>query len=314
MATGFGRLGYMAFGVESTYGTLVAATKYLELLDESLALSYQSANIPILRQYGQAFRSEGNKSVGGSIRTPLLVTGCEKLIQHALGTLGTTGAGPYTHTFTPAAELPTGLSVYVSRDAAAIGASKTFCYDGMNIKRLALISELEQPVALEVEFVGRAENLVANLTPTFPAYAPYDGSAGGASFQWNSVGHSVRRFELSIENVLSENRYNLGSTNRSALGRGGVTKITGSATLEFSNTTEVVRTDFTVKTPRALSMVWTIGANTTTVTLPNAICQAATPPLSDHDVILMDVEFEAFQSTPGTAEISIVQVNSTAAP
>src|SRR5262245_57998791 len=123
MPTGFGTNAWLGWGQESTYGTGVVPAKWIEIMEESIEGKQSYISKPTLRSASLTQRVKSKKSVEGSFKFNFGFEGAEQLLKHALGSVGTVGAGPYVHTFSLANVLPTGLTFEVNRDQAAIGGS-----------------------------------------------------------------------------------------------------------------------------------------------------------------------------------------------
>lgn len=311
MSQAFGYAGWIGFGEESTYGTPVTPTKFMEILEESMKLEQSRIGVPTLRQVGVFNSVLSRKSVSGSLRVQGLLTGWEALLKHGIGSVSTSGSTNYSHTYTPADAVPTGLTLHVNRDAASLGGSSAFAYHGCHVRRLTLTQEAEQPLIVEAEFIGEDESNVALATPTFPTPVLFDYSQFSATY--NALAIAVRRFELSIENALADDRYNLGSRLRVGTGRNGPRKISGSMEVEFQNLTYLA--DFQALTQRELAANWTIdGTKALQINMPAVQLQGETPTNTGPGPIVANFTFEAFRETATDPEMSVSLLNQTASP
>ena len=116
----------IAFGEEATWGTEVARTVSQRLISTTLQTRAEYTPLPHLvgaatgqRVKGESFQVS-EKTSGDNVAVAAFEGGALGiLLKHAMGTLVTTGAGPtYTHTFTLAQALPTGLSAAMQRGTA----------------------------------------------------------------------------------------------------------------------------------------------------------------------------------------------------
>jgi len=314
MATGFGTNVIFGFGEESTYGTPVASSKYLEIMEEAVKGEQSWISKPTLRSPSQNQRVQSKKSVAGNIKMNMGYEGFERLLKHALGANATSGAGPYTHTLTLATALPTGLTLHISRDAAAVGVGSAFEYDGCQITKMTLTQSIEDLLMVDFEFIGQDFRNVNIDTPTYPTFYQIDWSQ--FSLTWNASAISVRSFEVSLDNTLADDRFVLGSRTRVGLGRSGPRKVTGKFEMEFDSLT-MYAAFRDQSTTAALQATWVNGlsgsnAKALTVVIPKALLQAGEPSVSDAGPIVVTYEFEGFQDAAANDEIGIGVVNSLA--
>ena len=316
MATGFGTNAWLGFGEESTYLTPVAPTKFVEIMEESVAGKHNWISRPTLRSASQNQRVRSKKSVEGGLKMNLGFEGAERLLKHAIGSLATSGVGPYTQTYSLATALPTGLTLHVNRDAASVGAGSAFQYSGCQISKLTLKQAVEDLLTAEIDFLGGDWLNVAVATPTFPTFYQIDWEML-STFTINSVAVNVQEFEITIENQLANDRYKLGARTRLGLGRQGPRKISGKFTAEFDSLTTYTLYQ-TLSTPVTLSVFWTNGlsaGNLKTLTITaNVVLKGKDPTVKDAGPINVEFEFEAFQNAAANDELSVVLVNSVSTP
>ena len=90
---------------ESTYGTYVAPTSFFPLISESVKFDIQRIESKAIRANRLTMDSgdwaAGQKTGSGQVNLELYDRTSALLFVHALGSVATTGAGPYTHTITP---------------------------------------------------------------------------------------------------------------------------------------------------------------------------------------------------------------------
>jgi len=315
MSTGFGYNSWIGFAQESTFGTAVASAKYLELLDESLKLENPINERPTLRQLMRFNQVPGKRGVAGAFKIQVPLTGAERLFNLGLMATGaTSGTNPYTHLWAAApSSFSNSFSLHVNRDAAAITGSSSFVYSGCQCSKMTLVQEAEDFLTAEFEVVGKDEALEAVETPTFPTFSGFHWAASGTGFSCtiNSVATSIKRWELTIENGLADDRYNLGSRTRVGIGRNGMRKISGSIDMEFSSLTEYNL--FVAQTGVPIGFDYNIGAsNRLQISLANCYLRGSTPNVSDAGPIPLKVDFDAYSANGTNPELSITLINATA--
>ena len=118
---------FLGIGEETTWGTAVARTAYLEVNDESLVDNEEFIESASLRSAGmRTNRSvQGPIDPSGTIVFEAQFEGWELFLKHAMGTVtttqldSTTGTDAYRHVFTMSQPLPTGLTLHVNKDPQA---------------------------------------------------------------------------------------------------------------------------------------------------------------------------------------------------
>lgn len=309
MATGFGHVGWIGFGVESTYGTPVASSKYTELMSENFKFTQGQIPKPSLRRITQKHSVSRKKEVTGGFEAQFSYDGLELLLKHALGGNSTSGGGdPYTHTMSLATALPTGLTFNVNRDAAAVGSTSAFQYHGCNINKLTFKQELEDFLIVGFDVVGEDQGLIAIETPTYPTFIGADWEQLVVTI--NSVAVNPESVEITLDNSLATDRYKLGSLIRKGLGRNGPRNITGSMTLEFESLTAY--NYYKNQSNVAIVFTWTYSANRTlTITIPNAKFTGEEPEMGSAGPIKFKLGWQAYYSAADNDELALVLKNGT---
>src|SRR5687768_2099581 len=123
MSQGQGYAAYAGIGVESTYGTAVAGSKWFQIVSESMKGKRGRIPSKVLGQLSMGRTTRGKAVVGGGFSMQMHWNGFERIIADAFGasSVTTSGSDPYTHTYALKAALPVGLTVLINRDAANIG-------------------------------------------------------------------------------------------------------------------------------------------------------------------------------------------------
>jgi hypothetical protein len=319
MATGFGTDSWLGIASESTYGTYVAPTDFLEIMEEGIETERPLITRPSLRSPSVTNAILGKTSVSGSFKCQLGYQGFDLLYRHAMGgTPATSGAGPYQHIHALGNSLPTGLSLHLNRSAASVGVGSAFKFMGCQIQSLKFSQSPEEEAMLEVGVIGRDFGNVNVATPTFTdlelvEWTQFSLSLGGAIDDYVKV----RNFEITLENVLAEDRYNLGSGLRVGLGRNGPRKVSGKFTTEFDSLAifNVFKAQTGLAGGIALTALWDNGQASTLnrkLQLDGTITfESVSQPVKDAGVILADVSFNCLGST-GNDEFYITTTNAVA--
>lgn len=204
---------------ESTWGTDnrgVGTTYAFDI--ESVGgdgIQYMREPLPILATGSRTERGSylGEIRAGFEVVLPVTWRSFGVLLQYALGAAGvTTGASaPYTHTFTPAQSLPTGLTAEVIMGTS--GTSKV--YTGCMISKLVLKVDAGGAMMATVTFI--AKSCTEDASPSTPSFGSgRDMLVDHQSFTeivWGAltaITDRVQSLTITIDNALSR-RNRLGS-------------------------------------------------------------------------------------------------------
>lgn len=311
-------LGYNSFfgwAQESTFGTAVAAAKWLEIESESIKNGRKFEPVSSLRFRGQSRKIAGPKKVGGPVMFPALWTGWEQILKHAMGSVNTTGAGPFTHTFSLAAALPTGLTAYVNRDAAGLGGSSEFRYAGCKVNKLTLSQKYGEVMKVAADLVGAGDvSPVAASTPTYPTFAPIDYSMMTEALlnpSTDNITIKIREIEISIDNGLVDMR-RLGNVAAAAFLPGSARKVSWKVDAEFDTDSFTYMWDkFRSTSETDFRFKWVSATQSLTITLPKVTFDGNDPESKDAGPLYVPFEGTAWVNAADNDECSIVLVNGT---
>lgn len=167
-----GQHAWIGVGEESTYGTEVARSNFLEVARCSLRRIHNTKPTSRLGRTGQASNMPRefvvvNDLVEGSIAWPLAYDDSSILmLKHLLGANTTTGSGPYVHALTLASPSPIGLSLEYSPGPGPFDAAEQIT--GINFSRGTITITPGEEIMCEVECIGRTHaGFEAPGTPTF---------------------------------------------------------------------------------------------------------------------------------------------------
>ena len=162
-----GRGSWIGFAEETTWGTAVSRTNFLSVVSNGLqrttALTPRS---DLKGSSGSAMRRghfKGFEEAGGSVVVLATYENIGMLCKHSLGTLNTTGAGPYTHTYTLATTLPTGLTMEGKR-----GTSGAEVFEGCKVSTATWECSSGSEMTLSLDVIAEtAATRSASSSPTF---------------------------------------------------------------------------------------------------------------------------------------------------
>lgn len=230
----FGRSAYIALNEESTYGTANGSPFGVNnrVFSVSMARNQERERTTHLSQSSAAFAVntfDGFEIAGGTIETPLTYKGLGLLLKASIGSVATTGSGPYLHTFTPSASLPS-LTIAVQRGT---GSSEQF--EGCMVSTMSISCEAGGEGRATFEII--AETAAARAASIAPA-----GFGDGAqifhfqasTLSYNSNTYKMRSMELSLDNKLERINY-LGSKVTSEPQISDVREVTLTVTLDLED-------------------------------------------------------------------------------
>lgn len=315
MSLGKGSQAFIGWAQEVTYGTPVhPPTKFIEFETESFKGERRYNVRGLLGHTSQRRTVKGKMNVSGGFKTDFVWEGMEQLLKHGLGSVVTTGpaGGLYTHTFSPAASLPAGLSMYVNRDGNAIGGSSAFQYSGCKIAKLTLSQEMEMPLTIEAEVIGRDRQNVAVVAQTYPTYdCPqyFDMTVKAINPASANFDLPIKSLTIVIDNGLYEDQFRLGEYRRAGLDRGSQRKVTLEAECEFESLTAYAY--FRDLVTSDLQFKWVSGSKVLTITFPKVTFDGEDPNTGDAGPYYMKLSCTALANAADGDELGLVLVNTT---
>jgi hypothetical protein len=288
---------------ETTYGTYVAPTRFLEFTDENMNLAIDRNESKGLRSGQNFLRTDhwqsGKRQAPGSVTMELGNKGYGVLFKHMLGTIGTTadGAGK-KHTATPGDLFGKSFTAQFAR--SDIGATDNpFSYMGCKVADWEIGQKLDEFLTLKLGLDANdettAQALVAATAPTETELFHWSGlviTVGGANFD-------AVDFNAKCVNNLKADRYFLkGSRLKKEPIQNKMRDLTGTLTGEFESLTAYNR--FVNGTIAPIILTWTCVATYDTakpfklvMTMNNCRFDGDTPNLKAQDVIQQPLKFKA---------------------
>ena len=306
MAVGIGYRSFFGLGEESTYGTSVARSHYVEINSESLAVTEPTikTNSLFRRGYKNILVAQGGVSVAGDIEFDAMYGGWLKLAKHAFGRIDTSVPDPTSnatvkrHKFTIVNTLPTGLTLEVFRDTTDLVTepSKSYLYTGCKLNSMRFAGAVDEILKVTCGVIGRQEGRVAKSSESFAAekLAVYH----QGKLDWGSDELAVEEFEIALENGLDlRPRFNSRFT-REPIPNSKVA-VNGSFTTEFDSWAQY--DDFRNATERRLLVTFTgdviTGSYSKYIELDCKIGRivAARCVLNSPGRVMMEIDFEAYR-------------------
>ena len=299
-APGLGAKSWVGWGEEGTWGNAAARSAFYKMAGgESLQLKKEYIKDPSLSGASVEAIIPSVSHISGDLPLPMRYEGLGLILKHLLGSVSSAVEGTGNkHTFVPADDLPTGLSVEIFRDVPSTDA---YVGVGCKLTKGAFSISRDKPVMLSVGFHGKSESLLTKSSPTFPTAAlilPTQLVLTTATFT-GAVDIKTAGFE--IVNPLVEDSFDLAANGalkeqqRSA--KRGVT-----GTIEGEASEAAQYTDWTGGVEGQL--IWTftgavIGVGPTTyemVVTMNCLFTGRAPQVTDAGPVKLSTAFECFKS------------------
>lgn len=286
------QFGYKA---ESSFGTAVTVDTFVPLVEESLTQEeerLESEGIMVGRRIIDSDQwKTGPKTIEGDIGLELYEQSIGTLLKHALGSVNTTGSGPYAHALTPGSLTGLGLTIQIGRPDVG-GTVRPFTYAGCKISSWEIGVEAGQIATLGLSVVGT----VAETTATALASASYAAQATrpftAIECTVHTIGGSatnVKTFTLSGDNGLDTDRRFLGSALPAQPLEAERRTYEGELGLEFSSLTDYER--FTAGTEADIAITLSNGIESLAI-VAHARFDGTTPTVGGQGIVTLDMPFK----------------------
>lgn len=298
--------GQIGWKSEVTPGTAVTVDTFLPLLSESIKnnINYLDTQTISARKVLRLTK-RGSGMIEGGFRTELPNTDLATLMKHMFGTVNTTGAGPYTHTFTPGDLTGDSLTIQVGRPATT-GTVHPFTYAGCKIADWTIAASVGEIATIDLSIIGMTETTATALAAASydSTWEPFTFVEGNVSIAGSTVG-TVRDVSLTGDNAI-ESRVRLGSANSKQPLEIGLRSYTGTVTTDFDDLTHYNL--FVNGTQAAVELLFDNGSETLTITT-NAQFTGETPELSGFDLLAQTLPFRCISTTSDADAITAELVN-----
>lgn len=299
---------YLGIGRESSWGSGVARTKFLEVnregLDKQIA-DIASASLKHAGLHSSRVSHVGPISAGGGIEWNPNYEGSEMLWKSALGGTPTssrpdiTNAGTvYDWVFPIADANAQSLSLEVIRDV------KTYLYHGAVLQTLQLsVGGPNEPMLASAEFIAEdGEPIETTTPPTFTSTPLVVGAE--TSLTWKGGAIDVESCQIAISNNFDDARRFIGSRYIAQPYRSGKLAVTGRFTTEFQSQNEY--DDFVAGTHGAIRILATSATAISgsyyyklQIDVPIGRLLHATPMVGDGGRVRVDIPFIAYRNDSG---------------
>lgn len=316
MALKSGLAAQLGVKAETTWGTFVAPTRFYPLISESLTEEIARLESEGIIAGARVLRSEqwaaGNVDVGGDIQTELYQQGMGALLKACFGAVSTSGAGPYTHTFTPGDLTDDHLSVQVGKPDVA-GTVQPFSFVGMKVTDWELAMEAGGLVTLSTSLVGKSLATSESLaTASFGtgAATPFTFKHASATIAGGAA--NVKKLTIKGSNGLDGDRRFIGSEYLAEPLEADLREYSGTVDLEFENLTQYNR--FRNADEVALVSTISAGASASLTTTMNVRFDGATPEVDGKGIVQLSAPYKCIGTSTDASAITAVLISNDTTP
>ncbi len=318
----------IGFGVESTYGTAVTPTRFLEFVDESLNFNKsvkQGQGLRVGARVGRsARRVVTTVDAGGDVQVEAFSKGLGLLWQAMLGSGSSAlvSGATYQQTFTLGDSLPS-LTVQKGIPRVDGGAVDAINFPGSVVSQWELEIPNDDIAKMKVTFDCR--DAVAAGTPTTATYptggnlyqfasaALYSGTLTAPTATTLASGATplanVRSLSVSCNNKIANDRFNFGANGRKAKPVVGIRDLAGQMSVEYADT--AFRDAVLADTPMTLIATLeggslSAGKETLQVVLPEIKIDNELPKANGDKPVLQSINFTPLDGLGAVAPITVI--------
>lgn len=248
----------------------------------------------------------GNVEASGSIVVELQAN-IGTWFKAALGSVNTTGTGPYTHTF-KIGDLP---SLLIEKGFTDIG--QYFKYNGCKINRMSLSVTPEGFQELTFDILGAKETVSTSpfdSTPTAVTFAPFTGFEASIEEGGSTLG-IVTGCDITLENNLDGSVYVIGGAGeRYSLPEGKV-KVSGTLKALFESITLYNKAKNSTESTLKITFTkgnggGSAGNESLEIFLPELIYSPNAPVVEGDKGVLIELPFEAYYDNSSEASSIVI--------
>ena len=306
----------VGYALESPSGTFTAPTRALEHVKSSLKLEVDripSKGIKAGRRHqGRWFT--GGQRVKGTVSHEFSPINSGLLLRTLMGAVNTSGAGPYTHVYTPGALTQTNTLTVQVGTPSIDGTVNSMSFIGNHIVGATFTSKVGEVVMSDFEFYGQHLDVLQLLTAASysSTWAPYTFlhgvlSIAGSEYEFDDV-------TLNYTNALRTDRHVHRSTTparpKTSL-ESGFREWTATVNSDFHSLAALNRA--IAGTEAAFSLVFTSGANVVTFA-GNVRSDVDSPTVDGPETVKQSLPLVFVSTTSDAAAMTITQVTTESTP
>lgn len=298
MAIGSGIGSSFGIATESAFNTGVTVSRFYEFTSESTNYNKNTSVGMGLRAGGLLPRSQRRVvttfDATGAVTLDLPTRGLGLLLAHSMGSFPSKAGSSFTFTLGDVYGKSFTSQVGVPQYGGTV-TPKTLT--GCKISSFDITANTGEIASGTFNIDAAGLTTATSLaTPSYSLSGSIFHFAQGAITVDGSAVANIKSFNISVDNTLKTDRYNLGSSGAKVEQTiNGFRKITGSVTAEFTDTTLLAK--FLADTTTALSLTLTAsGTEALQITVSAVKFDGSAPAVSGPEVIDVDFSFEAYDN------------------
>lgn len=299
----------VGFKSESTVGTAVTVDQFTPFLSEGLGqrITYLDTQT-ISARHTLSVTKQGTKEVGGPLSLELANTDLATLLTHMMGSVSTSGTGPYTHTATPGDLEGKSFTVQIGKPDSG-GTVRPFTYAGCKVGSWTISANVGSIALLDLDVIGMTETTATALASASydSTWEPFTFTEASLTLAGSSIA-TVRSLSITGNNAI-ERRIRLGSGTSKQPLQIGRRSYTGTVSMDFDDLTEYAK--YVAGTEVALVATFNNGTQTLTVTA-NVQYVGDTPAVGGQQLVEQTLPFRCLHSSSDSSAITLTLVNSEA--
>lgn len=304
---------------ETTYGTAVTPARFFEYDTESLQEDFRRTESNALR--AGMFLPHKDRfvpyqgGVAGNIGMEVLTSGFGFWLEHMLGSVATSGVGPFTHTATMAEiGLDAAFTAQVNRPFNPTGGVNAITCSGGKITEWTLSNSVEAHLMAEFGVDFQASTTATALaTASYPTGVPL--TWVGGTITVDGTQFDATEFSVQCSNGLNvDRRYIRGNALKKAP-TGSQREVSFSLNGDYDSNTrrDIVAASAAGDTYVEVEGVWASGTSSLTVTVKNARFDQQTANADGPNPISQALSGIALQE-PGVSPVDVVYVTADTTP
>lgn len=301
----------VGYAVESTAGTFVTPTDFFEFVPPLGLLKRQEYVKSRAIRAGRIMphaKALGRSWVEGTITHELVVENLGSLLRATIeGTAGTTGTNPYTHVFDHSTDL---ASMSIQTALPSTSAVHPMSYAGCRARGWTLACTPGDVFpTFAIDWIGKSldhDGTPALTSATYPSFT---------RFTFTQATFSVAGSEVCIDGITLNGttgydmEHKICSTDAGTpnLFRGSRAMVTGTATADMADTTQLVR--YLAGTEASLSLVFNAGASAQLTFAGNVYFPEGQGVVANEGKTKQPIGFEFLSGTSDAAALTVTLVN-----
>lgn len=317
MALPSGLAAQIGIKTESTWGTAVTVDRFAPLVSESLTEKIARMESGGIIAGARALRSAqwaaGNVDISGSIGLELYQQGMGLWFRHMFGALSTSGAGPYTHTFTPGDLTDDHFTCQIGKPDVS-GTVQPFTFTGCKIMGWELAAKAGELVTLGLDVVGKSLATGTSLATASIA------SGAGTPFTFKHAAVTIAGGAANVKGITMKGVNGLAVDDRRFLGsefikeplEAELREYTAELDMEFESLTQM--NYFRNGTENALVLTIDAGSTAKCVITTNVRYDGSSPEVQGRGLTQLKVPVKCIGPSTDAGAITAVLTNSDSTP